>query len=433
MSADTPKSQLSPKAAHLYRRLTMATAFGQGLDGYDLGVLSVVMISLTHDLGLSPLETGLIGASSLIGIFLGGPIFGYLTDRFGRRLMFHIDIIIFIVAGFGQALVPDGILLFVARLALGIAIGAEYAIGAPMLAEFSPAHHRGKRLSSLQICWYGGFLAAVIIAHLLDTAGLHWRWILATCGIPAIITYILRHHLPESPRWLMSKGYEDEARALIEQYNLDPSDTSGEAETRTSLRSLFVGAQAKRTIFVCVFWACLVAPYFAIFTFAPTVLGAAGLGEGNGATILTNTVALLGVTVGTFIVDRMGRRPMLIGPFWIQAIALGLVAVVAHPPLILLSACFWAFAFFNSLSACLTAVYPAELFPTALRTSGVGLGTAASRIGAAIGTWLLPVGIETIGIRACMLIGALMCVAGALISQFMAPETNGQNLHAITS
>jgi MFS transporter, putative metabolite transport protein len=90
-----------------------------------------------------------------------------------------------------------------------------------------------------------------------------------------------------------------------------------------------------------------------------------------------------------------------------------------------------AYAFFNAVSGDLTAVYPAEVFPTEVRTSGVGLASAASRIGAAIGTWLLPIGISSIGVGPCMIIGGVMCVIGALISQFMAPETTGRTLTRI--
>jgi putative MFS transporter len=118
--------------------MTLATAGGEGLDGYDLGVLSVVLPLMTTGLGISPVWTGLIGASTLIGIFLGSPIAGYLTDRFGRRRMFLIDIAVFVVLGVSQGVVTTPWQLFVSRLLLGIAIGAEYAIGAAMLAEFAP-------------------------------------------------------------------------------------------------------------------------------------------------------------------------------------------------------------------------------------------------------------------------------------------------------
>ena len=147
------------------RRLTLATAWGEGLDGFDLGVLSVVLVPLSRELGISPVWAGLIGASSLIGIFFGAPIGGFLTDRFGRKQLFLIDICLFVVLGILQAFVAEGWQLFVVRLLLGIAIGAEYSIGSSMLSEFVPAHGRGRRVSYMLVFWYGGYLASVVAAY----------------------------------------------------------------------------------------------------------------------------------------------------------------------------------------------------------------------------------------------------------------------------
>lgn len=155
--ADTSLESLQDNRGFL-RRITVATAWGEGLDGYDLGIISVVLTLIAKDLHISTGWLGLIGASALIGIFLGGPIFGYLTDRFGRRQMFTFDVLLFLVAGLLQAFVANGWQLFALRLILGLAIGAEYAIGAPMLAEFVPAKGRGHRLALLEVCWYVGFL-----------------------------------------------------------------------------------------------------------------------------------------------------------------------------------------------------------------------------------------------------------------------------------
>ncbi|HZD14604.1 MAG TPA: MFS transporter, partial [Pseudonocardiaceae bacterium] len=102
------------------RRLTLATAWGEGLDGFDLGVLSVVLVPLSKELGISSLWAGLIGASSLIGIFFGAPIGGFLTDRFGRKQLFLVDICLFVVLGVLQAFIAQGWQLFVVRLLLGI-------------------------------------------------------------------------------------------------------------------------------------------------------------------------------------------------------------------------------------------------------------------------------------------------------------------------
>jgi len=424
----TPTDQVENRG--FQRRITLATAWGEGLDGYDLGIISVVLTLIAKDLDISAGWLGLIGASALIGIFFGGPIFGYLTDRYGRRQMFTFDILLFLVAGLLQAVVTSGWQLFLLRLILGLAIGAEYAIGAPMLAEFVPAKGRGQRLALLEVCWYVGFLIAVLVGYGLMALGVNWRWILATSAIPALATLILRYGLPESPRWLMSRGRTEEARRIVDRYlggeaYFTSEDFAGEASDVAGYKKLFAPGVRGRTIFVCVFWACLVAPYFAIFTFAPAVLESLNLADPRSGTIATNGIAAVGAVVGLFLVERLGRRQMLIGPFWIMAAALFVVGFWAGAPVWVIILSFAAYAFFNAVSGNLTAVYPAEIFPTDVRTSGVGLASAASRIGAAVGTWLLPVGLDTIGVGPCMVIGGVICVGGALVSQFMAPETTG--------
>src|SRR5438045_8759024 len=137
-------------------RVTAAAALGEGPDGYDLGIISVVLPAIAHELNLGIAMLGLIGASTLIGIFIGSPLFGYLTDRYGRRTLFTIDIISFVILGALQLFVQSGWQLLVVRLLLGVAIGAEYAIGPAMLAELSPSHGRGERLGGLQPLGYVG-------------------------------------------------------------------------------------------------------------------------------------------------------------------------------------------------------------------------------------------------------------------------------------
>ena len=432
-SGTAPPDEQSPQTRRFLRRMTLTTAWGEGLDGYDLGVLSVVLPLLSIELGVSPIWAGLIGASSLIGIFFGAPIVGYLTDRFGRKLLFLIDIAAFVVLNILQGVVTEPWQLFVVRLLIGVAIGAEYAIGAAMLAEFAPSHGRGRRLSKLLVYWYFGYLASVVAAYaLVDLVGLSWRWVLVTGALPALVVLVLRWGLPESPRWLIQHGRVDEARAIVDRHlggdAYFRSEEYGEEKGDAGWRQLFGPDLRRRTVFVCVFWACLVAPYFAIFTFAPQVFAALQIGDERAGTIAANAVAALGALVGMLTIERMGRRQQLIGPFWIMTAALLVIGVWGDAPALVIVTCFALFSFFNALAGNLTAVYPIEIFPTAVRSSGVGVGSAFSRIGAAVGTFLLPVGISTIGIGPCMLIGAGLCAVGAVVSHRMAPETTGQTL-----
>jgi putative MFS transporter len=418
------------------RRLTLAAAWGEGLDGFDLGVLSVVLIPLSKELGISPVWAGLIGASSLLGIFFGAPIGGFLTDRFGRKRLFLIDICLFLVLGVLQAFATSAWQLFVARLFLGLAIGAEYSIGSSMLSEFVPAHGRGRRVSFMVASWYRGYLASVVAAYaLLNDVGWSWRWTLATSAIPALVVLGLRIGLPESPRWLMLQGRTDEACVIIDRYlggekHMTEADYAADERSGAGLTKLFAKGMRSRMIFVSTFYVCVVTPYFAIFTFAPRVFESLKLNEMTG-TIFANGIAFLGAIAGMVTIEVLGRRRQLIGPFWIMAGALSVIGLWSGAPPAVLVAAFAVFAFFNAVTGNLTAVYPVEVFPTEVRATGVGVANAFSRIGAATGTFLLPVGIATIGLSWCMVIGSGMCAAGAVVSQVLAPETTGKSLSHI--
>lgn len=421
------------------RKVTAAAAWGHGLDGYDLGVLSVALPAITDALRPSAVELGLLGASSLMGIFFGGLAVGWLTDRIGRKLAFSLVFLAFLLTSLLQIWTTTFTPLFLVRLGCGLAIGAEYSVGAPMLAEFCPSSRRGGRVSFAQVCWYLGYLIAVVTAYvLLDWAHLPWGWVLASAAAPAAIGLLLRRGIPESPRWLASRGRRDEAHRIVDTYlGRDFYRAEGLAEetainSPTTWTSLLRGAQRRRTLFGAVMYVCLVIPYFALFTFAPTVLTAFNISDIAFGTITLNAIAALGTVAGALWVDRIGRRKLLIGPFYTSAIALILIAAFGSRSVPLVVACFIVFAFFNSASCVLIPVYPSELFPTSSRSTGTGLLTAISRVGAALGTFLFPAAITGLGLWPIMLIGALICLIGATTSQRLAPETTGLNLSTTT-
>jgi putative MFS transporter len=342
----------------------------------------------------------------------------------------------FVILGALQGIVTHETELLVLRFLLGFAIGAEYAIGQTMLAEFLPSANRGAMLSSLQAAWYGGFLLAVVVAYVLVDLGLDWPWILATGAIPGLLTLLLRQGLPESPRWLASVGREDEAREVVDAHlgsaYYDAEDLGQEAP-EASFTDLFDKDMWRTTVFACTFFTCLVAPYFAIFTFAPQVFSAVGIHDPKASIIGSNAIAFLGALTGALLIERTGRRPMLLTSFWVMVATLGVIGVWGSAPAVVVVLCFVGFAFFNAMSGDLTGVYPAEVFPSELRGSGVGLAAAASRIGAAGGTFLLPVAIDHLGIGTSMVISALVCAVGLVVTYAWAPETTNRSLTATSS
>lgn len=430
MSVSQDTVSTTPRRGFILR-ITTATAFGEGLDGYDLGIISVVVPLIVTQFGLSALQEGLLGAASLAGIFFGAPIFGQLTDRYGRRTIFVCDLIAFVILGALQGVVTNDTELLVLRFLLGFAIGAEYAIGQTMLAEFVPSARRGALLSSLQAAWYGGFLLAVIVAYTLNGLGVGWTWILATGAIPGVLTLFLRQGLPESPRWLASVGREEEAKEIVEEHlgaDFYHEEKLGQESQGARFADLFSKDMWRTTVFASTFFTCLVAPYFAIFTFAPQVFAAAGMDNPKASVIGSNAIAFLGAIAGAALVERTGRRSMLLTSFWVMVVTLLLIGVWGSAPAMIIVACFVGFAFFNAMSGDLCGVYPAEVFPSELRGTGTGFAAAASRIGAAGGTFLLPVSIDHLGIGTSMVISAAVCAVGLAVTYAWAPETAQRSL-----
>jgi putative MFS transporter len=171
-----------------------------------------------------------------------------------------------------------------------------------------------------------------------------------------------------------------------------------------------------------------VTPYFAIATFADNVLSQYGLAGGLGGGVGLSAVALAGVVVMFFLVDKTGRRVLTVPPQWICAVVLAVIGLWAGAPALVVLILFLVFSFFNAMYTALTGVYPSEVLPTEIRGIGTGFATAFSRVGAGIGTFLMPMAMESIGAGPTMLIAAAVALAGALLCQWLAPETKGMTL-----
>src|SRR5262245_9379920 len=414
------------------RRLIAVLVGGMLLDGYILGIIGPVTGSMSADLGLSTLSEGLIAAGALFGILVGSPLGGWASDKFGRKPLFLIDMGLFVLASGMQFFVHEAWQLFVVRLLMGVAIGGEYSIGWPLMAEFAPARLRGRLMGVTLIAWYGGFMIAFLVGHvLIEATGIGWRAILGSSTVIALVVFLGRIGLPESPRWLWNQGRRDEAHAIAYRYMesaADMTDVEHEDTRKGTSAMLFSRRYWRATLFTSVFWFCVVTPYFALGTFADSVLQKYGLSGGLAGGVGLSAFALVAVVITVLLIDKAGRRVFTVPPQWICTVVLAVIGLWAGAPPMVVLVLFLVFAALNAMAGTLTSIYPGEVFPTEIRGIGTGFAAAISRVWAGLGTFLLPWSMTHLGSAVTMLIAAGIAGIGAAVSQWLAPETKGKSL-----
>lgn len=415
-------------------RITALTFCANYSDGYELGIISIALPVIASRLGFGSVWEGLLGASALIGIFLGSIFVGWAADKIGRQRLYSLDFLLIAVSSAAEFFVANPEQLFILRLLIGFGIGADYALGPTLVAEFVPRKYRGGLLASLTVLWTVGYVAAFFLGnYLVSLSANSWRGLLATSCIPAISVVLLRMGVPESPRWLLTQGRVEQARAVVRRLGGDllafeAFEGSYRAARKVRYRELFGRKYWRNTAFGSIFYNAQVVPYFAIYTFLPLVLLKMRVGDDNTSNGLLNLFLLLGSFGGLWLVAKMSRRGLTIWSFVVLIVTMAPMSIWPDAPTALLFPLFLAFSFTMSAAVNLDQVYPPELFSTDLRSSGVGLLNGLSRIGSAIGTFLLPLALNGIGFSPTMLILTLVLAGGLLASVLWAPETKNAAL-----
>ncbi|RNG18382.1 MFS transporter [Streptomyces botrytidirepellens] len=424
-----------------HRKLTWACAGGPFLDGYLLSIIGVALVGMSNELQLTTGDESLIGAAALVGIFVGGLFFGAVTDKLGREAMYTVDLAVLVGGSLLSVFATETWQFVVLRFVLGMAIGADYPIATSLLAEWVPNRHRGRLLGILTLSWYVGAAAAYVVGYVMAEIGGDgtWRWMLASGAVLSAVILLLRVGTPESPLWLVNKGRTADAqkaiqRALGRTIPIDELLVASAAEQsveKNQIRDLFEGTYLRRTLFCGLFYMCQITPMFALYTFGPAILDSFGLGEGHTSNLgsaLISIVFVLGCLPALRLVDRVGRRPVITWSFALMVVPLVVLGGGSSLPIGVVIVCFCTYALLSGGPTVLEWTYPNELFPTNIRATAGGVATSISRIGAAAGTYLLPISLSRLGIGTTMLIGAGITLVGWLVSVAWAEETKGRTL-----
>lgn len=415
----------------VHRRIMLWGSGGPFLDGYVLVLIGVALEQLTPLLSLDSEWIGLLGAATLAGLFIGTSLFGYICDQVGRRKMFLIDILAIGVISVATMFVSTPFQLLIMRFLIGIVIGADYPIATSMITEFSNTKQRAFAVGFIAAMWYVGATCANLVGYALYDVEDGWRWMLGSAVIPCIVILIGRFDLPESPLWLMRKGRVKECQAMMTKLFGQPVIFEAEAQQKTYFRQLFNKRHFSFVLFTATIWTCQVIPMFAIYTFGPQIVGLLGWDQGKSAALGNVVISLffmLGCVPAMYWLNKMGRRPLLIGSFAIMTMALATLGLFSNLGILLVITMFAIYAFFSGGPGILQWLYPNELFPTDIRASAVGVIMSISRIGTIFSTCALPMFISEYGINSVMLMGAGVSLLGLVVSILFAPETKGLTL-----
>ena len=430
-------------------------SLGGLLFGYDTGVISGALLFIKQDFTLSPTMQGLVTSMVLIGAVLGAAFGGTLTDRFGRKPVIMAMAALFALGSMLSGAALDVWLLMAARFILGIAIGVASMLTPLYLSEMAPADKRGAVVSLNQFCITLGILASYLVDFALADVTGSWRWMLGLGAVPGLMLGIGMIFLPESPRWLAGQGRMDEAAAVLtlmrggasiddEMAGLK-SDIHAE-RSQGSLAALFSAPKARLPLIVGIGLAVFqqITGINTVIYYAPTIFQDAGIASNSAAILATATVGVVNVlmtVVALLLMDRAGRRKLLLVGLVIMAICLvGL-------------ACAFAFSagqsqLLGTVTALALAAYVggfaiglgpifwliiAEIFPLAYRGRGMSVASMANWGSNLIVALLFLDLIRLLSPSGTFALFAVLTLAAFAFAWKFVPETNGRSLEQIES
>ncbi|GAA4555361.1 MFS transporter [Pseudonocardia xishanensis] len=427
-----------------HRFALVAVGIGMFFDLYEVFLAGTLATVLGKEFGVTGIAQKLVLASAFVGAFVGAITLSRLADRVGRRRAFFLTLGLYSLFSVLAAFSPNVELLIVFRFLAGVGIGAELPLCDAYLSDLLPAKRRGRMIAwayTLGFCGVpvAGLLARVITPHtLLGLAG--WRWMFLLGGLGALICWLMRRGLPESPRWLASVGRAEEADAVVRRFEaeagplpaLGPVADTGPVR-REPVRALFRVPWRRRTIMLWIFQLFQTFGYYGFGTLVPLVLAAKGYDVVQGLTF--TALSFLGYPLGSALsiplMERIERKTMIVGAA-IGMIVLGLAFGYSTNAVAIVLLGF-LYTVVSNLFSNGFHVYSGELFPTTLRATGAGVAYSLSRLATAVMPFLLVPLLDSAGPTAVFVAIAAAMVIVAVDVGVLGPRTTGRSLAELSS
>ena len=432
-------------------RGTFVGALGGFLFGFDTVVISGTLAGLIQTYSLTTGEVGTLVSLALWGTVVGALIAGPLSQQYGSREMLRVTALLYLLSAFGCALAPGLTFFLISRFIGGLGIGGSSVLGPVYIAELAPAKLRGRLVGTFQIAIVIGILIAYFSNYcisLLNFGRNEWRWQLGVAVIPSLVFFALLFAIPRSARWLTTTGSFDEAREVLElmgspnsQAELDEIRESLHMEVSAKQASVFERLDGHMRYGKPIFLAISIGAFNqlsginAILYYLPSIFAAAGFSKisGNLQAIVIGAMNLAATLLGMSLIDKLGRKKLLLIGAVGTAISLAAVATIfiTHRNESLLV---WALvgfiAFFAISQGAVIWVYISEIFPTRVRSKGQSLGSGTHWVMNAILSGLFPVIAARSGAYPFIFFSAMMALQFIIVLVYF-PETKQVSLEEL--
>jgi sugar porter (SP) family MFS transporter len=439
-----PNTGLQKGSARSVYLPAMVAAIGGLLFGFDTAVINGAIVFIKQQFGLSDSQTEIAASSLLLGCVVGASVAAFTSDRFGRKRVLLAAATLFTLSSIGAALPRDLIEFAIARLVGGVAIGIASTLSPLYIAEISPAQNRGLLVSLNQLAIVTGILLSYSVNYLLTGAGpANWRWMFASAAVPSIAFFLTLLFIPESPRWLLQKGREQEAEHFLAQI-VGSQAASGEIEAIRAALSQESGELLDPAFRKALIVAILIA-LFSQFTGINTIIYYGSIvflehvphqtaSTALWANVIIGVINFAATVAGMLLIDRSGRKSLLMTAF--GGMALSLVAVSAAiyfqtSGLIVLTFVLTYVACFAVGVGTGTWVLMAEICPTKVRGRAMSVATVFLWCGTLLVTLTFLSLVSVFTAAGVFLLYAIVSIAAFVFVWRGVPETKGRTLEEI--
>ncbi len=424
--------------------ILILVGIGWTFDAMDQGMVSGVIAAIGTDWDLTLYERSWLTSSGLLGMIVGAALSGAMSDRFGRRTVILMTLLIYSIGSFMCGASTDYWMLMVFRFITGFGLGGELPAASTLVSELSPLKSRGRNVVILESFWAWGWIASALVAYLLIPV-YGWRMAFFVGAVPALFAAILRLKVPESPRYLELNGRKDEAERIVSELERAagvesvPSDSAEEVPEKRpwyeGFRMLWMKENLRSTTVLWIVWFGINFGYYGFVLWTPSLLMEQGFDivKSFGFTVIMCLAQLPGYFSAAILIERIGRKPTMVIYFVGTAVASWLFGHSGSDTAILASGCL---LYFFALGAwgCVYSYTP-EVYPTDVRGSGTGWASAFGRIGAFIAPFVVPAMYSGFGDDGFALVFIVLSVAFAAVAAvvlILGKETKGVSLSDVS-